>query len=152
MEQAFTSELNTVCDFYGDDFDHDVLCTQLQTLGVHYHQIRQTEAGLAANLTIFDVKDHLLSLSSGQLALLSQVKCLVQLILVMPATNASSERSFSALRREKNYLRSTMTQERLNYLMLLHVHKEKTDSLDLKEVLNEFVGCSEHRCNIFAKF
>jgi len=32
----------------------------------------------------------------------------VQLILVMPATNAVSERSFSTMRRIKVYLRSTM--------------------------------------------
>ena len=35
---------------------------------------------------------------------------LVKLILVMLATNSLSERSFSALRRIKNYLRSIMTQ------------------------------------------
>ncbi len=44
-----------------------------------------------------------------------------------------------------------MTQERLNYLMLLHVHKERTDSLDLKLLVNDFI-CSDHRSNIFAKF
>ena len=60
--------------------------------------------------------------------------------LVMPASNAMSERSFSTLRRVKTYLRSTMCQDRLNYLMILHVHKERTDALDLKEVANEFVG------------
>ena len=65
MQQDFTSDLKIVCDFYGDDFDHDLLCTQLQTLGVHYQQKRQAEAGSTANLTIFDVKDHLLSLSLG---------------------------------------------------------------------------------------
>ena len=58
----------------------------------------------------------------------------------MPASNAMSERSFSTLRRVKTYLRSTMRQDRLNYLMILHVHKERTDALDLKEVANEFVG------------
>ena len=35
---------------------------------------------------------------------------LVKLILVMPATNALSERSYRALRRINNFLRSTMTQ------------------------------------------
>ena len=35
------------------------------------------------------------------------------ILLVIPATNATSERSFSALRRIKSYLRSTMTQDRL---------------------------------------
>ena len=74
----------------------------------------------------------------------------MQLILVMPATNASSERSFSALRWVKTYLRVTMKQDRLNYLMLLHVHKDKTDELDLKLLVNEFIN-SDHRSNIFAK-
>ena len=63
----------------------------------------------------------------------------MQLVMVMPATNATSERSFSALRRVKSYLRSTMGQEILNYLMLLHVHNDKTDKLDLKSTLNAFV-------------
>ena len=76
----------------------------------------------------------------------------MQLLLVMPATNASSERSFSALRRVKTYLRTTMTQERLNHMMVLHVHKDSTDSLDLKKAVNEFISCSEHRTGIFAKF
>ena len=71
---------------------------------------------------------------------------------LMPATNASSERSFSALRQVKTYLHTTMTQERLNYLMIIHVHKERTDALDMKTLLNEFVDKSEHRTRIFAMF
>ena len=47
----------------------------------------------------------------------------------MPATNAVSERSFSALRRIKSYLRANMSQERLNQSMVLHVHKHLTDPL-----------------------
>ncbi len=73
----------------------------------------------------------------SQVAIIDQVSKLMQIILVMPATNASSERSFSALRRVKSYLRSTMLQERLNYLMLLHVHKDRTDKLCLKTAINE---------------
>lgn len=70
----------------------------------------------------------------------------------MPATNATSERSFSALRRVKTYLRNTMSQQRMNNLMLLHVHKDVVDSLDLKSVANDFVMDSEHRQKIFGKF
>ncbi len=83
---------------------------------------------------------------------MSQVYGLLQLILVMPATNASSERSFSALRRIQTYLRSTMKQEHLNYLMLLHIHKTRTDEIDLKCIVNEFIDESEHRSSIFSKF
>lgn len=78
---------------------------------------------------------------------------LITLILVMPATNATSERSFSALCRVKSYLRSTMSQARLNSLMILHVHKDLTDQLNLIEVANEFVeNKPDHRLRIFGKF
>ncbi len=151
-QEDLTSDLDVVCDFYGNDFNKDLLTSHLQILGVHYQEVMADSGSSTANLSIFDMKSYFQTLSQFQMSLLSQVKRLVQLILVMPATNASSERSFSALRRVKNYLRTTMTQERLNYLMLLHVHKEKTDELDLKKLLNEFVECSVHRCNIFAKY
>ena len=74
------------------------------------------------------------------------------LIPVMPATNASSERSFSTLRRVKSYLRSTMNQTRLNHTMVLHIYKEMLDDLELNSVANEFVQKSEHRLSVFGKF
>lgn len=91
-------------------------------------------------------------MSVGQRDLLHQACRVLQLVLVMPATNATSERSFSALRRVKGYLRSTMTQQRLNNLMVLHVHKERTDSLNAVAIANELVGDSEHRLRMFGKF
>ena len=67
-------------------------------------------------------------MSSAERNLISEVDKLLKLVLVMPSTNAISERSFSALRRVKNYLRSTMTQERLNHLLLLHELTDLTSS------------------------
>jgi hypothetical protein len=83
---------------------------------------------------------------------MSQISILLHLILVMPATNAVSEHSFSALRRVKTYLRSTMTEKRLNNVMILHVHKDYTDELSLVEVANDFIQGSDHRKNYFGKF
>ena len=65
---------------------------------------------------------------------------IARLLLVMPAMNSVSERSFSCMRRIKTYLRSTMLQERLNVVMVLHVHKQLTDDLDLKVISNNFVS------------
>ena len=45
-----------------------------------------------------------------------------------------------------------MSQQRLNHLMLLHVHKERTDALDLEEAAREFIVNSEHRQRISAHF
>ena len=53
---------------------------------------------------------------------------LVIILLVIPAANGTSERTFSALRRVKTFLKSTMNQARMNNLITLHVHKERTDA------------------------
>ena len=76
---------------------------------------------------------------------MSAVCMLLSLVLVMPATNAVSERSFSCLRRLKSYLRATMSQSRLNNVMVLHVHKNLTDKLSLVDIGNNFIQVTESR-------
>ena len=119
--------------FYGDDFKRDVLDTQLKTF-----PFVLSEAGLLSNAkniqTFRDVRDKVKDLPKGMKMLISEVIKLLKLVIVMPATNA-----FSAMRRLFTYLRTTMKQNRLNNTMVLHVHKEKTDSLSLVDIANEFV-------------
>ena len=62
------------------------------------------------------------------------------------------ERSFSAMKRGKTYLRSTSGDSRLNHLMMLHVHKDRTDALTLVDVANDFVGEKENRKQLVGKF
>ena len=81
-------------------------------------------------------------LTPGVQSGMAEAFTLLQLILVMPATNAVSERSALALRRVKTYLRTTMSQSHLNNFM---VHKEKCDDLCLQSCVNEFISCNEHR-------
>ena len=40
-----------------------------------------------------------------------------------------------------------MTQTRMNNLITLHVHKERTDALDLKAIANEFTARNERPIN-----
>ena len=42
--------------------------------------------------------------------------------------------------------------KKLNHLLLLHAHKQLTDSIDLIAVANELVVLSEHRLSLFGKF
>ena len=98
-----------------------------------------------------EVVHHLRALSQGQRLLLDQVFKLAQYCLVMPASNATSERSFSAMRRIKTYLRNTMSQNMLNHTMCLSVHSEKLDAIDLKSVLNEFIDSADRRKLIFGR-
>ena len=128
-QQDYLLEYDFVSKFYGADFSY-VLKAQLESFGVMCKD--EPTPTLAYIIT------HVRSLSHAQNELLSEVLTLAKLLLVLPATNAVSERSFSALRRVKTYLRSTMNQDRLNDLMVLRVHKTLTDTLDLVQVTNEF--------------
>ena len=69
-------------------------------------------------------KKVLLTLSNVQRMLINAFCRSFQLLIVLSATNTTSERPFSALRCIKSYLRSTMTQARLNHLMILHYHQD----------------------------
>ena len=95
---------------------------------------------------------YLQSLSSEQREYFAEVITLVKLILVMPATNATSERSFSALRKLKTCLCATETQQRLNWCMVLHVHKYRTDKLDISDLAKQFVSQNASRVHIFGSF
>ena len=71
--------------------------------------------------------------------LVAEVIKLVKMILVMPAANVVSKRSLSSLKRIKTYLPSTTTNNWLNHLLILHIHKLLTDRLDLTKVADKFI-------------
>uniref|UniRef100_A0A096MHE8 HAT C-terminal dimerisation domain-containing protein n=1 Tax=Poecilia formosa TaxID=48698 RepID=A0A096MHE8_POEFO len=56
--------------------------------------------------------------------------CAFLLFLTLPVSVASSERSFSKLKIIKNYLRSTMGQERLSGLAILSIENERAKKMD----------------------
>ena len=101
-KEDFSDEISEVMDFYNYfyDFNAHIIKIQLQLLpSVMTHNVKL--------------------LSSAKKALISDVK-LLKLLIVMPATNAVSERSFSAMQRLYTYTRTNMSQSRLNHMMILH--------------------------------
>ena len=84
--------------------------------------------------------------------MLSEVDKLIKLYLTIPVTTATAERTFSALKRVKSYLRSSMTQERLNHCVILHVFKERVDELRVEDIAAEFVARNVKRRNFFGSF
>ena len=109
--------------------------------------LQQTAKSIDYDIKRFNIKDRVSLfqvMNRSTKVLLPELVKLMKLLLVMPATNGISERSFSVLKRVKT-MRSTTTDNRLNHLMTLHIHKENTDMLDLIEVANEFCERNERR-------
>lgn len=102
-------------------------------------------------LDIADFLNFFQSLRNARKLILSEICTLGKLVLVIPATNAVSERSFSVLKRIKTYLRSTTEEARLNQIIRFHVHKDLADGTDILEVANLFVGYNQRRKHLFGK-
>ena len=63
----------------------------------------------------------------------------LRIYLSLFVTNCSGERSFSALKRIKNYLRSNLKDEKLNHLALMHIESTVLRKLNFNNVLDQFV-------------
>ena len=69
-----------------------------------------------------------------------------QILGTLPVTSCSCERSISVLRRLKTYLRSTMKEERLNALALLHVHRDI--EIDIEAIIGTFARTNPCRMQL----
>ena len=63
-----------------------------------------------------------------------------RILLTIPITIASTERSFSKLKLIKSYLRSTMSQERLSGLAILSIKKKILEELEYKILISQFAS------------
>ena len=99
---------------YKGDINEVAFGAELDSLRTRYHDLN--------SVILCDIVKVFQDMKPTSRLLFSEVVTVLKRVLVMSATNATSERSFSALRRLKTFLRSTMTQGRLTHWMILHVH------------------------------
>ena len=99
--------VDQLCEFY-TEFEPHILRIQLSLMADSYHSFTQGE-GVD---TLHNVVDFLKK--NKKIWSLIPVVMSFKIVPVMLATNASSEHAFSALRRVKSYLRTTMSNNRLN--------------------------------------
>ncbi|KAL0189891.1 hypothetical protein M9458_016990, partial [Cirrhinus mrigala] len=62
----------------------------------------------------------------------------LRIFCTLPVTVAGGERAFSKMKLVKNYLRSTMSQDRLNSLALLSIESQLARKLDFKDLIKDF--------------
>lgn len=73
-----------------------------------------------------------------------------RLLLTIPVSVATTERSFSKLKLIKNYLRSTMSQDRFNGLAISSIERAMLEEIDYEILMDNFAGKNSKRI-IFTK-
>lgn len=79
----------------------------------------------------------------------TEVSKLVRIVLTIPLSSCTAEKTFSGLRRLKTYRRSRMTQERLNAVSLMNTHKVILGRLDIDKLVDNFISKASVRKNTF---
>jgi len=68
-----------------------------------------------------------------------------KICLTLPVTSATAERSFSRLKIIKNYLRSTMTNDRPSGLALISIERDLAENIDFEATINRFASMKSRR-------
>ena len=85
---------------------------------------------------------------SAELQQYPNLLLIMQLAMTLPVSSATCERSFSAMRRVKNYMRSTMLQGRFSALASLHIESDMAQKTDIKQLIEEFAQSSARRIQL----
>ena len=126
--------LSEVFEHFGEDLQRDELTTELSMIKNAMNGVTYSIDTMKENIRKYQ-------------ELFPQTSWLLQLLLVMPARSATSERSFSSLRHTKTYLRTTMRQDRLNHLMMLYIHKNR--NVSITDAMKEFVLSNDEYLETF---
>lgn len=117
-----------------DGDNKDINANELYDEIVTYKDIFTTDAQKIVNPL-----DILKFIMSNNLSL-PNFAIVLRILLTLPVSVASGERSFSKLKLIKTYLRTTMTQTRLDNLALISIENVICSSLDIKSIIYNFVN------------
>jgi hypothetical protein len=78
-------------------------------------------------------------------ALYPSIDTIMRVLLTMPVASATVERSLGVLKRSKTYIRSTMRNDRLSALGLMHIHRDCAVNLD--KVMDVSVAAKKRRAD-----
>ena len=73
------------------------------------------------------------------------VNIALRIYVTLSVSNSTGERSFSHLKRIKNYLRSTMLEERLSALATLNVENELAKNIEFGQLVEAFARAKSRR-------
>ena len=128
---------------YVKDLDMLRLSTHLNLLPDIVKQYNSTSATPLHKVTTVRTVCSMMNEVPGAKSLCSELDRALEMLLTIPVTTATSERTFSVMRRLKTYLRSSMTQERLNNILILHCYKSRTDKIDINQIASSFINANE---------
>ncbi|XP_067125294.1 zinc finger MYM-type protein 1-like [Centruroides vittatus] len=128
---------NSLCDPCKNQ--KDILAQDL------YDEIDNVAPYISSEMNALNVINYLFT--NNLIYLFPNLVISIRIFLTLPVTVASGERSFSKLKIIKNYLRSTMGQERLSDLSIISIEKELSENIDVSNIVKTFALKKARKAN-----
>lgn len=133
MNSAHNRE-KTECDINGID-----LCSEIKIIRSLYLKTDCSSVEILSFINDNKLQDNLPNLWVA-----------LRIMMTIPVTTASCERSFSKLKLIKTYLWSTMTEERLNNLVIISIENDVVSKLNVNEAIRTLADLKSSK-KIFLK-
>ena len=131
-------ETDTVSEFYG--IDKSSLISERKIVSTSISLNNKEDVLTAAHKLIKWLHEDRIG------EILPSYKAAAITLASIPTSSCSAERSFSALRRIKTYLRNTMAEKQLSAVAILSIERETTNFIEanrMEEIINEFAKQKE---------
>lgn len=122
-------------------------CSDIDGLSL-YKEIKSVQCFLHNNMIPLDPFVLNYIYENNLCDLFPNISIFLRIYLSLPVTVASAERSFSKLKKVKNYLRSIMSQERLSKVSTISIEHEILDLIDTNNIITKFSGLKARKVNI----
>lgn len=134
-------------------FNVEKLTVDLNELPVHIKlyntEMKEQSKVQIKELTSVATVEQVLNVKPVSKTTLTELHKLIVLYKTYAMSSATAERSFSAMRRIKSWLRSRMSDNMLTNCMFAMIHKYRIDAVDIPEVMRDFISVSTQRQNYF---
>lgn len=141
-EQDVTNEAKNLAQSYPQDIDEEQFVQECQQFKLYMKVGKITRT---RDIYTYIKKNNLESTFPN-------LEVAMRIYLTIPVTNCTAERSFSALKRIKTEMRSTMENKKLNSLMLLCTQNDITMGIDYDGVINDFAMIKARRKPLLNKY
>jgi len=129
---------------YSNDIEEHSVCSELLQFSHFVNLCVNEKQGDETHETFM----HRLNQERSLTSLFPTIAIILRRYLCLMCSNSSGERSFSKLKRIKNELRSSKSQQRLNHLSLMSIESEQLRNQNFDKLIHEFVCKKSTQCTI----
>lgn len=149
-DQLSRSHLKNLSEVYSNDIDGSLLLDELKHFREFLNILEETNTKSRPTVgegTDVNVSKNcpgkwykLIVTNDGLKETFPNLETILKIFLTIPISNASGERSFSALKRIKNYLRTTLSEDHLNDLAILYIESDSLKNISYDKLIDTFAA------------